>query len=154
MRQTRQFKENSIFHETFSSYFTCNYHFLSILAKCSFWEDDQELDYNSMKDWVSPEIFKFRCILSFKLFGSPWSTSKMQFLFGDAGNLANFKAAVTDMRYFARSKFSKISVHKKKFSLIWQIVFKLGYLICQERYDTSFEFEWTQSKVTSNNNCR
>ena len=30
------------------------------------------------------------------------------------------KAAATDMRYFARSKFSKSLVHKKNFSLIWQ----------------------------------
>ena len=29
-----------------------------------------------------------------------------------------FKAAATDMKYFARSKFSKCSVHKKNFSLI------------------------------------
>ena len=44
---------------------------------------------------------------------------------------ANFKVAVTDMRYFARSKLSKSLVHKKNFSLIWQVVFKLGYLFCQ-----------------------
>ena len=44
-----------------------------------------------------------------------------------------FKGAVTDMRYLARSKFSRSLVHKKNFSLIWQVVFELGFLFCQER---------------------
>ena len=39
----------------------------------------------------------------------------------------DFKDAVADMRYFARSKFSMCLVHKKMFSLIWQAVSKLGY---------------------------
>ena len=43
------------------------------------------------------------------------------------------KGAATDIRYFARSKFSRSLVHKKSFSLIWQVVFKLGYMYCQER---------------------
>ena len=43
------------------------------------------------------------------------------------------KVAATDMRYFARSKFSASLVHKKKLGLIWQVVFKLGYVFCQER---------------------
>ena len=43
------------------------------------------------------------------------------------------KGAATDMRYFARSKFSRSLVHKKNFSLIWQVVFKLGYVFCHER---------------------
>ena len=43
----------------------------------------------------------------------------------------DFKSAVTDMRYFARSKFSISLVHKKNFSFIWQVVFKLGYVFCQ-----------------------
>ena len=43
------------------------------------------------------------------------------------------KGAVVDMRYFARSKFSWCLVHNKTFSLIWQVVFKLGYVFCQER---------------------
>ena len=43
------------------------------------------------------------------------------------------KGAKTDMRYFARSKFSKSLVHKKNFRLIWQVVFELGYVFCQER---------------------
>ena len=44
-----------------------------------------------------------------------------------------FKDTATDMRYFAKSKFSRSLVHKKSFSLIWQVVFKLGYVFCQER---------------------
>ena len=43
------------------------------------------------------------------------------------------KGAATDMSYFARSKFSMILVHRKNFSLIRQVVFKLGYVFCQER---------------------
>ena len=38
----------------------------------------------------------------------------------------DLKGAVTDLRYFARSKFSCSLVHKKNFSLIWQVVFKFG----------------------------
>ena len=45
-------------------------------------------------------------------------------------------------------------VHKKNFSLIWQVIFKLGYVFCQERKDTSFEFEWTRREVPSYNNSR
>ena len=44
-----------------------------------------------------------------------------------------YKAAVKNIRYFARSKISSSLVHKKSFSLIWQVVFKLGYFFCQER---------------------
>ena len=55
------------------------------------------------------------------------------------------------MRYLARSKFSRSLVHKKNFSFIWQVVFKLGY-VCQESWDTSSEFEWTLRKVASENN--
>ena len=43
------------------------------------------------------------------------------------------KAAAADVGYFARSKFSRSLVHKKNFSLMGQIVFKLGYVLCQER---------------------
>ena len=46
---------------------------------------------------------------------------------------ANVKGTATDMRYFARSKLSKSLVHKKNFSLMQQVVFKLGYVFCQER---------------------
>ena len=48
-------------------------------------------------------------------------------------HLSFLKGAVTDMRYFARSKFSMSLAHKKNFSLIGQVVFKLGYVFCQER---------------------
>ena len=37
----------------------------------------------------------------------------------------NVKGAVTDMRYFARSKFSWSLAYKKNISLIWPVVFKL-----------------------------
>ena len=37
-----------------------------------------------------------------------------------------FKAAATDMRYFARSKFSRSLVHKKNFSLIGEVLFRSG----------------------------
>ena len=43
------------------------------------------------------------------------------------------KGTATDMRYFARSKLSRSFVQKKNFSLIQQVVFKLGYVFCQER---------------------
>ena len=43
----------------------------------------------------------------------------------------NGKGRVTDMRYFAGSKFSMTLVHKKNFSLIWQVVFKLGAVFCK-----------------------
>ena len=43
------------------------------------------------------------------------------------------KAAVTIIRYFARSKFSTSFVHKKSFDLIWNVSFKLKYLFCQGR---------------------
>ena len=47
------------------------------------------------------------------------------------------------MAYFARKAFSGSLVHKKNnFGLMWQIVFKLEYLICQRRKDASSEFEW------------
>ena len=47
--------------------------------------------------------------------------------------LRSIKVAATDMRYFATSKLSRNLVHKKKFSLIWQLAFKLGYVFYQER---------------------
>ena len=43
---------------------------------------------------------------------------------------------------------------KKNFSLIWQVVFKLGHILCQERYPTSSEFEWTRRKVATDYNYR
>ena len=55
------------------------------------------------------------------------------------------------MKYLARSKFSRSLLHKKKFGFIWQVVFKLGYVFFQEKWDTSSEFEWTLRKVGSDN---
>ena len=40
------------------------------------------------------------------------------------------KVAATNMRYVARSKFFGSLAHKENFGLIWQVVFKLGYLFC------------------------
>ena len=46
-----------------------------------------------------------------------------------------------NIRFFARSKFSKILVHEKKFNAIWEEAFRSEYL-GGVGY-TSFEFEWT-----------
>ena len=43
------------------------------------------------------------------------------------------KGAATEIGYFARSKFFRSQVHKKTFSLIWQVVLELVYVFCQER---------------------
>ena len=43
------------------------------------------------------------------------------------------KSAVPDMRHFARVKFFRSLVHKKDFSFIWEVLFRLGYVFCQER---------------------
>ena len=43
-----------------------------------------------------------------------------------------FEATATDMRYFAKSTFSRSLVHKKNFSLLREVFFKLGYLFFQE----------------------
>ena len=45
--------------------------------------------------------------------------------------LKHLKGAVTDKRYFARSKFSRGLVHEKNVSLKRQVVFELGYVFCQ-----------------------
>ena len=55
------------------------------------------------------------------------------FPFKTALSEANVKGTATDMRYFERSKLSKSLVRKKNFSLIQQVVFKLGYVFCQDR---------------------
>ena len=53
----------------------------------------------------------------------------------DASKITYFsdlKIAAADMRYFARGKMHcKSLVHKKIFSLMCQVDFKLGYLFCQ-----------------------
>ena len=43
------------------------------------------------------------------------------------------KGAATDIGYFASSKFSRSLVHKKNFSLILQVVYKLRCIFCKER---------------------
>ena len=43
------------------------------------------------------------------------------------------KVAAPDMIYFASSKFSGSLVYKIKICMIWQVLFKLEYLFCQER---------------------
>ena len=47
----------------------------------------------------------------------------------------NIKVAATDIWYFRKSTFSRKLIHKKNFSFTSQVVFKLGYLFCQERYN-------------------
>ena len=44
-----------------------------------------------------------------------------------------FKGAVTYVRYFGRSKFSRSLAYKNNFGMIWEAVFNLGYAFCQER---------------------
>ena len=62
-----------------------------------------------------------------------------------------FKVTLTDATYFTRIKFLKSLVQKKHFGLIWQVVFKLEYLYCQERLDNYFEFEGTWQEVAIQN---
>ena len=50
------------------------------------------------------------------------------------------KVAATDIRYFERSKLSR-SLVQEKFQLDRQVLFKLGYLFCQQMQDTTLEFE-------------
>ena len=69
----------------------------------------------------------FKSHLTKEVYSEPSQTSKME-IFGKT-----VKAAATDMRYFARSKFSRSLVHKKKISLIRQVFFKLRYVFRQER---------------------
>ena len=71
------------------------------------------------------DLFLFICLFIYLLIYS--------FIYLSMYLTLKLKAAATDMRYFARSKFSRSLVHKKNFSLIWQVVFKLGYVFCQER---------------------
>ena len=68
-----------------------------------------------------------------KFLRAPFIAGHLRWLFLKSLHLSFLKGAVTDMRYFARSKSSMILGHKKNFSLIWQVVFKLGYVFCQER---------------------
>ena len=43
------------------------------------------------------------------------------------------KVVATDVRYFARSNFCRSLAPKENFTLIWQVLFKLRYVFCQER---------------------
>ena len=61
----------------------------------------------------------------------------------------SFKVAAADMRCFARSNFYRSLVHKKNFTLIWQVVFKLGYIFCQERQDISLSLNELGEKSQS-----
>ena len=62
-----------------------------------------------------------------------------------------FKAAAADMRYFARSKFSRSLVHKKKFSLIWQSVFQVRILILSREVGYLF-WIWINSENIARDN--
>ena len=50
---------------------------------------------------------------------------------------SKLKVTVTDMRYFARSKFKRSLVRKKNVGNL-QVTFKLKYLLCQRRQDILF----------------
>ena len=52
-------------------------------------------------------------------------------------NHMTVKVAATNMRYFARSKLSRSSVHKSNFSFIRPVLLKFFFF----NKDTSFEFE-------------
>ena len=60
-------------------------------------------------------------------------------------------AAATDMRYLQGDTFFGSLVYKKVFGLIWQAVFKLGYLFCQGRKDAPFEFKSCKRQLFSVN---
>ena len=68
------------------------------------------------------------CCYFFQIFCIDWFKKKNAYF-----DKKSITGAVTDMIYFARSKFSLSLVHKKNFSLIWQVVFRLGYVFCQGR---------------------
>ena len=53
-----------------------------------------------------------------KFLRAPFIAGHLRWLFLKSLLLSFLKCAVTDMRYFARSKFSMILGHKKNFSLI------------------------------------
>ena len=63
-----------------------------------------------------------------------WSTSFLNLydIYTSAPKVS-IKGAVTAMRYFARSKFSRRLVNQKNFSLISQVVFESGYLVRRGR---------------------
>ena len=84
--------------------------------------------FASYRKWILNRKYKLN-----KLSG-PEEFTDFQNLQSTAPKVKVFtKVAAIDTRYFARSKFSRSLDHKKNFSLIWQVVFKLRYLFCQER---------------------
>ena len=77
-----------------------------------------------------------------------WYNIKMLY-----SNLSFIKAAATDVRYLARSNFSRSLVPKKKFSLIWLLVFKLCHIFGQEE-GYLFWVWMSLRQVASDNNSR
>lgn len=63
----------------------------------------------------------------------------------------SIKTAGRDAIYFAKSNLSTSFIHQEIFDLMWQVVFKLEYLLCQGRQDNFYEFEWTWQKVFNYN---
>lgn len=53
----------------------------------------------------------------------------------------SIKTAGRDAIYFGKSNLSASFIHQEIFDLMWQVVFKLEYLLCQGRQDNSYEFE-------------
>ena len=66
-----------------------------------------------------------------KLTSADWNV--ICFSLASAIKYMHLKVAATDIQYFARSKLSRSLVYKKNFSLLWQLIFQLGYLFCQKR---------------------
>ena len=87
---------------------------------------------NTKKVFRAYEVFQnwYFCILRQSDFDTQWMSLLIKNFYNTKRPL---KGAVTDVRYFARSKFSRSLVHEKNFSFTWQVVFKLGYVFCQER---------------------
>ena len=90
-------------------------HFFFLTSCLSF--KIQLLSISAIKCWGDFRIFQFASAKDFISY-------KIRYV---------FKEVATDMRYFARSKFFRSYTHKKNFSLIWQLVFKWGYIFCQGR---------------------
>ena len=92
---------------------------------------------NAMKDYFSFFLLKIldnnvrsddtiRSIIAFAI-------RQQQNSVGNINLTSVLKAAATDMKHLEGAKISRSLVYKKHFTLIWQVVFKLGYLFSQER---------------------
>ena len=90
----------------------------------------------------------FFCLSIHLFFITLWYNIKMLY-----SNLSFIKAAATDIRYLARSNFSRSLVPKKKFSLIWLLVFKLCHIFGQEE-GYLFWVWMSLRQVASDNNSR